>query len=122
MKWCPHRSGDVSTIGRQQNDGGSSCLPRQIMKELEAGVIGCVKIDHQQDHRTMFCEVGEEGCSGLEERPMFLLWITRTQPLQWCNGFLVKSMWVFCQIAGVCVDERLAWHLPFSRISCTVEW
>src|SRR3989442_11464852 len=65
-KWCHHRSGDVGTIGRQQYHGSNSCLPGQVMKELEAGVIGCVKIVYKQDHRAVCCEVGEEGRSGLE--------------------------------------------------------
>src|SRR5262249_12525514 len=76
----------------------------------------------QQDHRTMCCQVGEEGRSGLEERPMFLLWITRAQPFEVRNGILVKSMLVLAQIAVECFDERLVGQLSFLLISRTLEW
>src|SRR5262249_9353683 len=93
----------------------------QIMKELEAGVVGCVKIVYQQDHRAVYCEVGEEGRACLEERPLFLLWIIRAQPFEVRDGILVKSMLVLGQIAVECFDERLVGQLSFLLVSGTVE-
>src|SRR6266571_3599413 len=78
-KGCHHRSSDVGTIGCQQNQGGRSGLSRQVMEELEARVIGRVKVIYQEDDRTVCCEADEEGGSRLEQRPLFLLWIARTQ-------------------------------------------
>src|SRR6266702_3451966 len=65
-KRCHHRSSYVGTIGCQQNHGGRSCLSRQVMEELEARVVGRVKVIYQEDDRAMRCEVDEEGCSRLE--------------------------------------------------------
>src|SRR5712691_631814 len=116
-----HRSSYVGTIGCQQNQGGRSCLSRQVMEELEACVIGRVKVIYQEDDRAMCCEVDEEGCSRLEQRPMFLLWIGRTQSFEVGNGILVEWTLVFGQIAVKRFDKGLIRQLPFLLVGSTGE-